>query len=404
MKRRILFVDDEPNVLQGLQRMLRSMRHGWEMAFAESGLVALDLLASAPFDVIVSDMRMPGMDGAQLLSEVMRRHPQIVRIVLSGQSDQETLLRAVGPAHQYLAKPCEAERLKATVSRACALHDRLADESLKRLVSQMKSLPSLPSLYVQMMEVLGAPDASLQQVGQIISQDMGMTAKILQLVNSAFFGLHRRISNPIQAVNLFSLDIVKALVRSPHVFSQCDETALPDFSLDRLWRHSLATGACAKRIAEAEHSTQAVIDESLTAGLLHDIGKLVLAVNLPGRYREVVLLAHNERLTLWAAERELFGDTHAEAGALLLGLWDLPDSIVEVLTFHHWPTQCLDMRFSPLTAVHVANTLDHEVHPPNSGTIASHIDTDYLAELGLIDRLPAWRALCQANSQGEEHR
>src|SRR5262245_37814840 len=99
--KKILFVDDEPNVLQGLERMLRSMRHEWEMQFAMSGPAALERLAEQTFDVIVSDMRMPGMTGAQLLTEVSQRHPHIVRIILSGQADQEDILRSVGPTHQY---------------------------------------------------------------------------------------------------------------------------------------------------------------------------------------------------------------------------------------------------------------------------------------------------------------
>src|SRR5256885_11774657 len=125
---RILFVDDEPKVTEGLHRMLRSMRREWEMTFATSGAEALEKLSAKPFDVVVSDMRMPGMDGCQLLTEVMRRHPQVVRIILSGYSDKETIMRSIGLAHHYLSKPCDAETLKETIRRACDLRDQLEEE------------------------------------------------------------------------------------------------------------------------------------------------------------------------------------------------------------------------------------------------------------------------------------
>ncbi|MBV9849174.1 MAG: response regulator [Armatimonadetes bacterium] len=118
---RVLFVDDESHILSGLQRMLRPLRHEWAMTFAEGGPAALDALAGAEFDVIVTDMRMPGMSGAQLLAEVRRRHPRVARIVLSGQSDREHLQQLAQTPHEYLSKPCDTELLKETVRRLCGL-------------------------------------------------------------------------------------------------------------------------------------------------------------------------------------------------------------------------------------------------------------------------------------------
>ncbi len=189
MSKRILFVDDEPMLLQGLQRSLRSMRQDWEMAFVKGGNEALEAIDKQPFDIVVTDMRMPGMDGAQLLEEVKRRSPQTLRMVLSGQSDRETILRAINPTHQYLSKPCEGEELKARLLRAFALRDLLENSELKDLVSRLHSLPSLPSLYFELSGELSSDEPSLAKIGKLISADMAMTAKILQLVNSAFFGL-----------------------------------------------------------------------------------------------------------------------------------------------------------------------------------------------------------------------
>jgi HD-like signal output (HDOD) protein len=378
--------------------MLRPLRHEWQVEFARSGPEALSVLAQSPFDVVVSDMRMPGMDGAQLLNEVMRRYPRIVRIVLSGHSDWESILRSVGPAHQFLAKPCDADTLKATVVRACVLRDLLTDEMLKQLVSQLKSLPSLPSLYLELMEELQSKNSSIQKVGQIVAKDVGMSAKILQLVNSAFFGLCRHVSSPAQAVVFLGADTIKALVLSVHIFSQLDSTRLRNFSIDALWNHSLQTSAFSKLLSKTENADPKIVDYAGMAGLLHDSGKLVLAANLPDHYNAALNLSREQNLTLREAEREVFGATHAEIGAYLLGLWGLPDPIVEAVAFHHHPTRCLDQQFSPLTAVHVANALQHEIHPTPAAKGAPQVDFNYLKEIGLVDRLPVWRDVCRAAS------
>ncbi len=406
MKRRILFVDDETKVLQGLQRMLRPMRHEWEMSFAESGPAALQTLAEKPLDVVVSDMRMPGMDGVQLLTEVMQRYPQIVRIVLSGQSDRETILRSVGPTHQYLSKPCDAELLKATVARACALQDLLSDETLKGLVSQMESLPSLPSLYLELMRELESSETSIKKVGEIISKDMGMTSKMLQLVNSAFFGLRQQVSNPAQAVSFLGLDTIKALVPSFHVFSQFDQARSSNPFLNGLWDHSMAVGTYAKQIAQAENQEEKVTANAFAAGLLHDSGKLVLAANLREKYFQIQSEARDKKIPLIEAEQKTLGAdvTHARVGAYLLGLWGLPDPIVEAVAFHHCPRQCLGQSFTPLTAVHTANAFEHAARTENDKEVVSSLDLDYLMALGLGERVPTWQKNCLPASQEGDRR
>lgn len=189
MKIGILFVDDEPNVLRSIRRMLHGLRQEWDMKFVESGHEALSLLAKEAFEVIITDMRMPQMDGAQLLTEVKKQYPHMVRIVLSGHTDKDMILKSVQQAHQYLSKPCDAETLKSTISRTRARRSLLSQESLKRIVSKIDVLPSLPSLYAEIINELQSSDLSIQKIGQIISKDLGMTAKVLQMVNSAFFGI-----------------------------------------------------------------------------------------------------------------------------------------------------------------------------------------------------------------------
>jgi len=351
------------------------------------------MLAQEPFDVVVTDMRMPKMDGAQLLTEVKERYPYVVRIVLSGHSDQEKILQSVRPAHQYLSKPAEADALKDTITRACAVRDLLSQESLKEMVAKIDALPSLPSLYAEIVDELMSPNASIQKIGQIIAKDLGMTTKVLQLVNSAFFALSRHISDSTQAVSLLGLDTVKALVLTVEVFSKFDQDKLAAFDIEGLWNHSMATGQLVRCIVRFEAADKQLLDDAYMAGLLHDIGKLVLMDNYPGQYKEVQMMLEHDHLTRADAEIQILGASHAEVGAYLLGLWGLPDPIVEAVAFHHRPQDCPAHTFIPLAAVYIANALQH-VEANSRDDICEDscaLDLAYLAELGLNERIEIWR-------------
>lgn len=397
--KRVLFVDDEPKALAGLEQMLHSMRREWEMAFAVGGPAALDVLKTKPFDIVVTDMRMPGMDGAQLLCQVRLLQPETVRIVLSGHSDKEMMIKSVGSAHQYLSKPCTAESLKETVLRACALRDLLENSSLQKLVSQMDSLPSLPSFYDELMEEINSPEASIKKIGEIISKDLGMTAKILQMVNSAFFGLRRTVSSPAEACLLLGLDTIMSLVLTIHVFSQFKGRSLSSFNAESLWSHCIKVGRFARSIARLEGQEKQVVDDSFTAGLLHDAGRVILASTLPDWYQEALDLAQTEGMTISDAEREVFGTTHAEVGAYLLGLWGLPGSIVETVAFHHKPNLLPGEVFRPLTAVYFADYIERQTSgaadPLCAHETPAPLDAEYILKLNWAERLPVWQEACQ---------
>ena len=399
--KRILFVDDEANVLQGLQRMLRPMRREWEMTFCPGGQEALRAMAEKPFDVIVSDMRMPGMEGAALLSEVSRLYPQIVRIVLSGQSSKESTLKSVGVAHQFLAKPCDPEKLKQTVNQAIALRDLLSDEVLKQALSQLKSVPSMPTLYTAIMEELKYPDASVKRIGEIVAEDPGMTTKILQLVNSAFFGLPRQVSGPAQATSLLGTETIQALVLSIDVFSQFEGPTVEGLAPESVQKHCAETAAIAKLIAITEKATKEIADASFMAGFLHDVGKLILVQNMSDQYREVMVFMREKGVPLCEAERAVFGATHADVGAYLLGLWGLPESMVEATAFHHCPSKSFGDSFAPLTAVHVANALAHGRYSEGRAAAVEELELelDYLNQLGMADRVLVWQSARNEISQ-----
>jgi HD-like signal output (HDOD) protein/CheY-like chemotaxis protein len=393
--KRVLFVDDDATVLSGLQRMLRPMRAEWEeMAFAGGGEEALRLLAERPFDVVVSDMRMPGIDGVQLLGEVKLRYPGVVRIVLSGHADQEMILRSIGPAHQFLSKPCQPDLLRSTVDRACTLQQRLSSPELKQVAAQMGALPSLPSLYNEVLAEINSPKGSIETVGRIISRDVAMTAKVLQIVNSAFFGVRQRVTEPAHAARFLGMETIKALVLSVQVFSRFERAGVAAAALQQLSDASMRVGAFARLIAREEGLPREVADQSFFAGLLHDVGALLLLANRAEAYVNVRAAAAGG---LEEAEAAAFGASHGDLGAYLLGIWGLPGPIVEAVAFHHRPGQLQPHALGALTCVHAADAIEAELFGDPRLSLP---DPGYLAALGLDSRYGHWRDVCVA--AGEE--
>lgn len=389
--RRILFVDDDPNILQALQRMLRSQRDRWEMAFAQGGDAALAMLDAAAFDVVVSDMRMPGMDGAALLACIRERHPEVIRFILSGYSDLDASYRAIPVAHQFLFKPCESETLQAAIDRACNLKAVLSDESLCRTVGSMRELPPLPRTYLELTKALDNSDVSLDQVAGIVERDVAIAAKLLQLVNSAFFGLSREVTDVRMAVSYLGVDVLKNLVLSIGVFRSFEIAGSAQrFSVERFQAHAHLTAKIAGALPTARPLKGAI---SLAA-LLHDVGKLVLAARMPAYFTRALSTAREQRRPLFEVEQDLIGVTHAEIGAYLLGLWGLPWPVVEAVAHHHIPARVPKQGFDALAAVYIANILAMECEtasPADAGFIQPTLDQGYLDSLGISNQLGEWR-------------
>ena len=397
IKKQILFVDDEPLVLKGLQRTLRKMHNEWNMMFTSSGKEALDILSKQFMDIIVSDLKMPEMGGTQLLAEIKKQYPHVVRIILSGHVEHDMYIKAVQLAHQIIPKPCDAEILKQTLAKLFALRDVLADGSIKKIVSQIESLPSIPSIYTAIIEEMNSEEPSIKNVGDIISKDISMTAKILQVVNSVFFGLSRKISNPQEAVMLLGLETIKSLVLSVKIFSEFRKKNFSWFDIDGLFTHSMSVSTYAKTIIKNENLNQDLLNNSLMAGLLHDIGKLILATNFQKPYQELLAEVKGSNQNPVDLEYETFGSSHAEIGAYLMGLWSLETSIIEAIAFHHCPSKSMSQNIGLLTAVHIGNALDHERQTDTEEESEIQYDTEYLDALGEADRVQEWRQVCKAS-------
>ncbi len=387
MIRRLLFVDDEPHVLEGLRHRLHRQRHEWDMAFVESGEAAMETLARSAIDVVVTDLRMPRMDGATLLQHVRERHPHVVRIVLSGHAELETSLRAVDVAHQFLTKPDEPGVLENVIERACRLQDLVNDDRIRRLVGRVEHLPSMPRVYAQIRSALARETVSAGQVAEILKQDMGICAKILQVVNSAFFRLSRTVVEIEEAVAYLGFHTIQQIAMAVEVFQQSRGSRVPSgLSLERQQHHALLVATVASKMC-GDKRTQ---EDAFVAGLLHDIGKLVLAVEWP----DYVALVQNEVMrsacTVPDAEHAALGASHAEVGAYLLGLWGLPYPVIEAVAYHHTPWHVDHHDMGMLAATYMANVLVHE-GDPDAGPAPATLDAGYLERLGLTGRIEGWR-------------
>lgn len=395
MPKTILFVDEEKFVHKALKRSFRNMRQEWDMHFAASPSEALEILNNQSTEVIVTETLFQGDSGLDFLKVVRESHPQSVRIILSGYSDQDVVLKSVDLAHQYLAKPCEDDALKATIDRAFMMKNLLDHQALKEIVSQIDSLPTLPAIYVELTKELESQDASIEKIGDIISKDIGLTAKILKLVNSSFFGLRQLVNNPAKAVSLLGLDLIKAIVLSSGTFNKFKNLKFPGVSLEQMWEHAMLTGAFAKIIAKEEGLGRQGSDAAFMAGILHDIGKLLIAAHLPDSYGVINKLSEKMSISTAEAETRVIGTTHAGIGAYLLGLWGLPDSILDATAFHHMPNSKPANGLHTTAIVHIADALaksGDDIHQPE-GTIDG-LDYDVLQEVGHLSSITHWKAIC----------
>ena len=366
-KNRILFVD-RPSALEEIRKLADPLSDEWEARFAPSGPEGMKHLEREAFTAVVSDIHMTVKKDVELLNEVRERFPDVVRIVLSDCSDRETVLKsAVNTAHQYLTKPCDTVLLRSALEGACGLRNWLRNESIKKVVSKMDSIPSIPSLYNEIMYEMSRKDVSVPKIAAIIAKDVGMSAKVLQVVNSAFFCLRQRVTNIAQAVNLLGYDIVRALVFSLQVFSQFVLSRGSGLNLGQVWMHSFRVGLFSKAITETETDDRSLIDDAFMAGMLHDMGKLILATNFPDEWNAARRLSEEEGISLIEAENRVLSATHYETGGYFTCLWGLPDAIVRAVSFHHLRCSLLGDHITSLMSVYAANTIEHEIESSRNG-------------------------------------
>jgi HD-like signal output (HDOD) protein len=399
---RIVFVDDDELVLRSIRRLLRGKEKDWDLVFLSDGHAALRELDRAPVDVIVSDVQMATMGGSKLLATIQERHPDVARIVLSGETDPSVVYRTVPFAHQYLAKPFDAANLAFTLRRACALRSLLTNTAIRSVIGRSNELPAAPATYIALTQALKNPDATTRQVAAIVERDVGISAKVLQIVSSSFFGAPRNVSTIAAAVGYLGLDTVRTLVLACEIVRTFAPTSsLDGFSIDEFEDHGLRTGRLARSMLGASLAS----DDAFVAGLLHRVGQLVLASRVPHRFAEVLDSAARNGTNLLKAEHAVLGVTHAQVGAYLLGLWGLRQRVVEAVAYYPYPER-LDAAFGIPTAVHVASILAKDPNAPLGTEPQSDMHAVPLAFLerqGVAEQLAEWRALADGSPAQKQY-
>ncbi|MBX3259026.1 MAG: HDOD domain-containing protein [Labilithrix sp.] len=381
--RRVLLVDDEPRIVAGLQRLLRPHRALWDVSVATSASDALAILEEHAFDVIVSDMRMPEMDGAAFLKIAREKYPATMRIVLSGQTDASAAQRVVPVAHQFLSKPTDPAILLETLRRVADTRNEIADPRVHAAVGGIDALPSRPSICHELLELASAEDAAVEALARVIQREPAIVLKLLQVVNSSFFGLRRRICSVTEAITYLGTERLKNLVVSLSIVNSLPPRATR-FDAEAFHRHSLSVARIARLVAGAGERAET----SFVAALLHDVGKLVIASTMPAIYDEIAARAAADGVTFEEAERALGGFGHVKVGACLLELWGLPFPVVEAIVARPKAPSIDGAGLESWDAVHVA----HRLVEPGADPLGSDAERAWLERIGVLDRLPELRA------------
>lgn len=365
----LLFVDDERSVLSSLRRLLR--REGWNLLFAESAVEGMEILRQHSVDLVVSDMRMPQIDGATFLKKVRQDYPHTVRIMLTGYADRPSVSRAFSDAeiHELVSKPWDDEELKQILRDALEQSAEQEGEipGLHGIINEIETLPPLPHTYAEVRQALRKAEAnSLEPVVEVIMRDPSMAARLLQVANSSFFGQRRTVDTVSRALLVLGLQMVENLVLATNTFDTLHFDRLPNLTAEELWKHSLACGAIARYIAERQHKPKSFQETAMLAGTLHDLGKLVLGKYVAKQYSKVLLDAQNTQAPLFETERQQLGTDHPSIGGHLADWWNLPPKIVEAVRWHHAPNESkMDRRLTHL--VHLSNALAHQLELGSSG-------------------------------------
>ena len=390
--KRLLFVDDDDKVLDGIRRMLYADRSRWEMEFALGGEAALQACERHTFDVVISDMRMPGMDGATFLTHMRDRYPQTARIVLSGHSEVDATMRAISVAQRFLAKPCNPVDLQSAIERTCTLQDLLSGPEIRRLVGSIGDLPCLSSTYTSLAQAVRKPNTPIREIAEIVERDMAMSAKVLQLVNSAFFGLAQRVTSLQTAVGYLGMETIKNLVLVADTFRVfTPDKRIPASAYESMQHHAQRVASIVGRLPVDRENRDVII----LAALLHDIGKLILASKLPDQFSAALVLSRERGCEMFEAEEELMKTSHAEIGAYLLGLWGIPHLAVEAIAHHHHPTRIPHSEFDGPVALYVADLLAREsaATPESPASELRESDRKNFEALGILPRLAEFRNL-----------
>lgn len=392
----VLLVDDDKALLHDLRDLLLMAGADWDIYLAGSGEEALKILEQYELDVIVADMNMPVMDGGELLALVCDSFPEVMRILLTGNTDLNFTSRLVPHAQQFLHKPCQPAMFKSVVERAYELGQRLTDPSLKATLGNITELPRPPQSVLRLNALLDSPTTDIHEVVEVVEGDMALTVKLFQLVNSASYGLTRNIQEVREAVAYLGMNTVRNLAVSLEVFRSISATsAVHAAFVQELHDHATQVASIARQLVLVRDQA----NEAFVAGLLHDVGLLAVVAYLPEQFAELQEASQRSGLPLCDLEHEIVGANHSDLGAYLLNMWGLPYGIVEAVARHHDAVNMPQRKMDPTHAVCIADAIVSS--QTNGGLLRESddrgLDSAYLEELGVLERVAGLLAVGAGN-------
>ncbi len=352
----ILFVDDEVDILEGFKRMLFSMKSHWGMYFAKNGYEALSILSSREIDVIISDFKMPQMNGLDLLNITKDQFPFTIRILLTGLNDEYKFLNSLNYIHKIIFKPCEASYIKNIIVSALELKKFVKNKDLMRLIHNVAALPAQPDIYFEIENELRNEDVSFEALALIIAKEPALVAQILHIVNSGFFGLSRNINNITEALSFLGINSVKSIILFLNTFTNPNNKPAINTYCKRIAVHSLIVANIAKNIGKELKLSRDTIDILFVSGLLHDIGKLVF-VYIPDFLENKKTLIETWDISECEAENMLTRTTSNLVGAYLLGIWGFPPSVFNTVGNYCYPKLDSNNKITPELIIKIANQL-----------------------------------------------
>jgi HD-like signal output (HDOD) protein/CheY-like chemotaxis protein len=386
---RLLYLEEDPTLVAQLIHAL-GKKSDWDVAHAKSPAEARAIAAKQPIDVALLSATMPDTDPVAIAEELTKTHKKVTIFVLAPDAETGGGLAYASGRFQWLTKPCDPETLISSIERMATLVSWLTNNTTIDLVSGLHSLPTIPSNYQGVIRAIHSPHSSVQDIAAAVEKDMGITSRVLQVANSAYYGYSKKITSPMEASMLLGIDTLKSLVRYTHVLNNFPQTPATNAVFDQVWRHSAGVAAVARKIVLSYTKEEALGDEAFTAALLHDIGKVVLTSLKADEYKAVIRQAAETNTPLHSVERIKLKTTHAETGAYLLSLWGIPFSILEAVAWHHYPRECKDKKFSALTAVHVANVAEHRRQQMDENKAIPTLDELYLTDMGVWKEAQEW--------------
>lgn len=348
--KRLLFVDDAPEVLSAIRRSFFDT--DYDVITADNGSRALEIMKNGDISLVVSDLRMPEMDGYQLLSAVKDEYPQVIRIILSGFADEKLVLKALqkNVAKVYLFKPWDNEVLHKLIDQVFDTQELLRSSNILALINNVEDLPTIKASYRNILSLIDQ-DAEIPEIIRAIETDQSIAGKILHIANSAFYGL--RTGSIAQAVKYLGLNTMRSLVLTTPIADVLNAAGPDSRFANRQFEMAMRTNRLLSLLYE--RFLHKKIDEMCNiAGLLHNVGKTLLFTRYREKYVSVAAEAAEKGQSITDAEREAFGVSYAEAGGYLLQWWEMPYAQVETAVYHNEPFDERIVNRELVQAVHIA--------------------------------------------------